>query len=414
MKIKKTLAAISAVTFLLCGCTKENTTDSSSELPSDMPYNRTVMETENGYYYNVSNPILSMRYREKSTGADIFLCAKPECMHNGSDTCTATYNFLSISNQILYNGSIYFVADISDKETTGYALYKMSLDGTSLDKVGDVAKVKSALNSDKFFVGSLESFFIHRGYAYIPYTLGQNTYADFIEQGIVKMDITTGETETIFKNNDFFSRRSMTLEGGCGDYIYYYDWEESDGGYYRQNIYSGETEFLYHSDAFSSVSAFTEDEYYVISFDENDELLVTVYSYTDFAPNGVVIETGEKTLASGGIRAYEDKLIVCSNSVASVYDKNGQKLGSIVAGEEADDYSGTAMYVYSANISFDISIGKLYMKKYDEGLDSSVMYSCPIEDIASGNGKWEVAYTIAGYETYWDEDPIFTKLNRGN
>ena len=98
--------------IMLGGCDGKEMKDDVSKMPEDKPYNRVVMETENGYYYNVCDMNLSLRYTEKTTGKDIFLCARPECMHDGNEKCTATYNFLEISNSILYDNSIYFVANI--------------------------------------------------------------------------------------------------------------------------------------------------------------------------------------------------------------------------------------------------------------------------------------------------------------
>ncbi len=90
-RIKLSAALISAV--LLSGCGSE-----ASSLPDDTPFNCgkfAVMETEKGYYTNTDTAnghILG--YRERDTDKYVYLCAKPECTHDGSENCTATYKNL--------------------------------------------------------------------------------------------------------------------------------------------------------------------------------------------------------------------------------------------------------------------------------------------------------------------------------
>lgn len=114
---------------LLCGCGKKD-----SELPSDTPYNHgeyAIMETEKGYYTNTNGYNGHMlRYYERDTENQIFLCAKPECLHDGNESCAATYKNLKCINTLLYDGAIYTLA-VEDGDVISYSLYKAALDGTS-------------------------------------------------------------------------------------------------------------------------------------------------------------------------------------------------------------------------------------------------------------------------------------------
>ena len=114
--MKKLLAVLTVITMAFTGCSIKKSNKTADEMPPDKPWNRLVLETENGYYYPAEQGMMSLRYSEKSNGTDIFLCAKPECQHIRETTCTATYPFLCISNYVLYDGFIYFAADESSKE----------------------------------------------------------------------------------------------------------------------------------------------------------------------------------------------------------------------------------------------------------------------------------------------------------
>lgn len=414
MKKQKALAYIFAVAVMLGGCSAEKQLEDTMPLPEDKPYNRIIMETDSGYYYNVDDQVLSLRYTEKSTGADIFLCSKPECMHNGNDTCTATYNYLITSNYVLYDNFIYFVADIRDGETLGYALYKASLDGTSLDKVGDVKKIKAPLSVNGY--NSLDKFIIHKGYAYIPYKLGNHSYGEFIESGFVRMNISTGEAETIFSETDFFSAVSTDVYAGCGDYIYYRTWCSSASdktGDFRYNIADGShTRFYDVEDGNIAVTCVSDRAFYVMSTDEDKVLRLTGYDANTLKANDFEI-----TLADDPIYdfiAYKNYVIVCQTGRVTIYDDKGAEVGSLSFDDsEQEDSQGTATFIYNAGRFFDISDEKLYMGRWDTDNNKTIMYSCPINDIIAGEGQWKEAYSINSWENYCEENPIITKLNRG-
>ncbi|MBQ8435232.1 MAG: hypothetical protein IJX24_04405 [Oscillospiraceae bacterium] len=413
MKFRK-LAIIFATVMALSGCSgKEGKTD-TSKLPSDTPYCRNIMETESGYYYNVAQT-LSLRYTEKATGKDIFLCAKPECMHDGNDACTATYNNLIVSEPVLYDGYIYFVGEIRTKEITGYSLYKAAPDGSSLDKITDIAEQKKPPQYDNM-VGSLDRFIIHKGYAYVTYCMGQKTYDGYIGSGFAKVNIQTGEVEDIFKFDDFFSSASIGVYAGCGDYIYYSAYSRSSAvmqsGTYRYNIKTGESEKILDStNGDVWVECFDEDVLWYMSFNDEKEFVITGHDSKTLEPNGIEINTGESAIC--GILYYEDKFFLQGKENITVLSNEGEKLGTIKSmGVDGDEMPDGSVY-YNGSI-LDISYGKLYTSVAPGGEqympDKTEIYCCNIEDILNGKGKWEKAYTKNSWSEYWEEDPVWQVL----
>ncbi|MBE6843654.1 MAG: hypothetical protein E7510_12615 [Ruminococcus sp.] len=413
MKTKKLFLSF-AMLIMLGGCDGKEMKDDVSKMPEDKPYNRVVMETENGYYYNVCDMNLSLRYTEKTTGKDIFLCARPECMHDGNEKCTATYNFLEISNSILYDNSIYFVANIRDDETMGYALFKASTDGASLDKVGDVITIRKPQSADDGinFSSAIDNFIIHKGYAYIPYSLGQHSYAGFLGAGMVRMNIRTGETESIYDyNDDYFSSQFVSVMSACGEYVYYRLWgNSSTGGVHRYNVNDHEIEFVEAEVDKSryALDLISEDTLYYTYINEEDKVCISGRDSKSFESNGIEINTGESIIS--GMCLYEDTIFVCGMKEILAFDKNGEKIGSVdtVDAKEINAPSGTAHY-YDYGATFDISDGKLYVSKHDR-TDTQEIYCCKVEDILKSESVWEKAYTIESWENYWDEYPMSTVL----
>ena len=92
MKKEFVLTALSALLFL-SGCQKQ----SPADMPPDTPYNHgrhAVMETENGFYSNAGKDIIDdtmcLRFYERDTDKQVYLCARPECQHNGGENCVAS------------------------------------------------------------------------------------------------------------------------------------------------------------------------------------------------------------------------------------------------------------------------------------------------------------------------------------
>ncbi|MCQ2460382.1 MAG: DUF5050 domain-containing protein [Ruminococcus sp.] len=419
-----TLDVARAVTLSSCGAKKE--TEKSVEMPSDNPGGRQIMETESGYYYNNEDFLLSLRYSEKSTDADIFLCPKPECRHDGNESCTATYNFSPITNTILYDNYIYFVADEKTKENLGYALYKVSLDGTTLDKVCDVAKIMNPNEDNYSGYGSMPQFIIHKGYAYIPYMFGALWYGQYIQSGFVKVNIQTGEKEILFEETEYKEGKEATVIGGHGDYIYYSVRAQKPmyGGDFRMNVITGETERLkgqtqkgdnvYGLEKWPGIVAFGESAFYVTKYyKETDSVSFAAIDYQTLKPNGVEIMPSEKNMGTRFV-PYDDKLYVLGQKELKIYSEKGELIKAIPCEENQDDgylniSSGDGGIWSSDTRTFAVNNDKIYIgiPKGEQFIlsENMLMTYCTIEDALNGNPEWKTAYETKSWDNYWKDYP---------
>lgn len=404
---KKAFAFVLAA-LLLCSCgTKKEQQSKKKDMPEDRPYNRFIMETDKGYYTNHLAGYgggFAMRYYERDTDNQIFLCAKPECLHDGSDTCTATYNNLWCFHSTIYDGAIYSLM-MDEGDTVILSIYKSALDGTSITKVGDAFKMENSSGEDVTYNG--RGFIIHKGYAYISYKINFGTgQFGFVGSGLVKMDLSTGKTEELWSGENYFSGVPQDMYGD-GDYVYYTNLAGNDNeGFFRYDINSGEIDKLWDNKfpmAGENKLIFLDydrenGKYNIISCGKSDEDIekANADGFDMVLPDCDYIQT---------IIPYEDKLIIEDEGKVKVFSEKGELLGEIPF---LDDPGDRDQYSYP-RFEIDISDGKVYF--FDSSLErehdlyvvefedggftkdyASITYYCPIDDIIAGTGKWETAY----------------------
>ncbi len=411
--MKKLLFAAVIAAFLLCGCV-----ENSSELPEDTPYNHgrgAIMETEKGYYTNTATPEGGhmLRFYERDTENQIFLCAKPECTHDGNEGCAATYKNLECINTLLYDGAIYTLA-VENGDIISFSLYRAALDGTSFTKVGDAFSVSNSAGESYEYMGTY--FMIHKGYAYIPYhlTLGEGTFG-FAGSGLVKMDIKTGKTEQLCSGEDYFSPYPISTLFGVGDNVYYllsgYKSNDPDNGMYRYNIKTGETVKLsdstYNNDLnFSYGFMMVPGNNYFYACGQREDKTWAIMS----------LDINSNDLSSGwtelcGDLEYCPELIAYKDRIIAISDKdkiiaNSDLESSIlILGETGGEkgkifYDANEISGFSGDLTneFYISDDKLYMSVSafigsDENYDRKI-YSIPIADIEAGKSDWKFEYGI--------------------
>ncbi|MCM1577871.1 MAG: DUF5050 domain-containing protein [Ruminococcus sp.] len=402
---KRITAAVLTVICTLSACGQS----SSAEPPEDTPWNNgrhAIMETDKGWYTNESSvDILSLRYTDKESGVQVYLCSRPECMHEGGDSCTATYNDIEPVSTLMYDGSIYFAAYEQDDETAGIALYKAALDGSSLNKVTDVYKVKMP-EDDRCDVSG-EPFIIHKGYAYIPFELSKRSipgFGGYIDSGMIRVNIYTGEREEIVSDDEgYFSKRVSELMG-CGDYVYFrHSGNKPQGsGTYRYNITTGEiTPTLVSDEDYIFISGVTPDKVYVNRGNEETFCLtIDCYDSETFEYLGIAAETEQRNMAAATL-FYNDMIFVCGENDIDVY-KDGERIGGVngIDGDfdYTDRYSGKTYYAFYFNGFFKISDNCLYRIRYgNEFFHERVLYyidRCPLEDIISGTGEFETVIEV--------------------
>lgn len=404
--MRKRIFALALAALMLCGCGAKQ---KKEEMPEDTPYNRglfntgTIMETEKGYYtshlgYNFDS--LDMRFYERDTNKQIYLCSKPECIHNGSENCTATYKNLQCISSLIYDGAIYDLT-LERGDTATLSIYKAALDGTSLTKICDVFTISTPSENEELNY-DCGGFMIHKGYAYVSYhfTLGENTYKGFIESAFAKIDITSGKKEILWKGDDAFTSIPYEL-CGSGDYVYYsiYGNDNKSKGFYSYNIKTGEIDKLMNE---TNVIV-GERRFFIRGADDNGNS--TVLSCGKEKTDIEKAETEGYELVAGGfdyieqLFSYKDMVIAVQGGKITVCSEEGGVLGEI-SYSEADWYD-EEVWLYR----FTISEGKVYVlfdpTVYGEGLSlidtdayTEVVYSYPLENIISGGGEWKFEYGV--------------------
>lgn len=168
--IKKSILAVMAIGILtLSGCGKEkyvlNPVDGENFNQSSN-WSDPIMKNEYGYYYK-SRLDYAFHYYDEASGQSVYLCNRPECLHQGDEFCTATNeNYIVLACQ-MYDGKIYMgVQDISKEDSTDILLLRLDADGSNLT---EVANLKSEISRG----GGVRSgsIFIHRGVCFLSYGL---------------------------------------------------------------------------------------------------------------------------------------------------------------------------------------------------------------------------------------------------
>lgn len=394
---------------LLAGC--GGTSAPSESLPEDVPYNHgadAIMETENGWYTNYSRlNLLNLHYIDKESGADVYLCSRPECLHDGSDSCTATYNNIEILNTVLYNGALYFVANEQDKETAGIALYRAAIDGSALDKVTDIYKVKTEETVENAYMVEnyyREYFIIHKGYSYIPYEL-HNTkipgYGGYIDSGLMKINISTGEKEELVTDDEGYFSPDVHRLKACGDYVYFdMGGNKAEQNYTaRYNINDGSISIIdirNEGGYYSYVTGITPESIYVSVPNDNHCLRIEEYDTETLEYKGIAADTEQRNLNACTL-FYDDMIFVCGDDRIDVYN-DGKRAGGIVYGVDDNDYPESANLYAAQNGLFKISEGYLYLIDNDfseQHINDTIrkVSRCAIEDIVNGTGTFEPVYT---------------------
>ena len=416
------------------------------ELPEDTQWNHgvnAIMETEAGYFVNVAGNTgrepgyQSLRYYDKASGESILLCNKPECAHNGSDSCEATYKNVRPISNALYGNYIYELAAESSGTNVSVNLYKAALDGSSMDKVGCVVSVENEKAQEISLTPSGSAsifnsvnqmpdygFIIHKGVAYVPYWLQIGKGLMGLKAGLVKMNLSTGETEEIYKVASLASGLPCNL-AGVGDYVYFLLSSTNSGGKTRRYVISTkevESVKMTGKDEKGNVreyeqpfNLFSEDKIYNVSkaYEEKDKLSVAAYDaktkeWLKEESFQVKITEGSNVKA---IFFYEGNLFIGDQEKAWFYDGKGNLLAQVEAPKELIGKELSGIQSDSCYEDYKISGGKLYylfsdvdedmvFQTIDEDTYSFMLrrhvFACSLEDVFQGKANWSEVYVSQG------------------
>ncbi len=396
--MKKLLIFLSSFVLILSSCSENKQIDYPD---GDMSCNtHNIMETEKGFYLN-SFSTLYLRYYDKNNGSEIMLCNKPECPHDGRETCTATYKDLFCGPSVMYNNEIYFAASELTDENIIVSLYKVSLDGSSLDHVKTLYTVKR-LENDIYF-GFYNEIVIHRGYAYINFDINtDSSYSGFLGGGFFKVNLKNGELKKIISYDDFWSEQLYGKYYACGDYIFF-SYGAVGEKIYRLNIYDDTMEeILSDKSKKYSIFACDKDTLYVLE-DTGEDHVGFDYKIVEFDAK-TMQQKCEYTIPAGVAVAYDGKLIIMSfynQNTDSFHEmcvyENGKKTVSCT--EFPDDVQ------YGSGVS--ICSGKLYIESLTP---YGSCWSCSFEELLSGKVQWKKEYDESDSYEKWSEY-YFDKLS---
>lgn len=217
-KIVKGMCVMLTAVSLLAGCGKSKVVMEDYVRTNPVTWNvNGIMKSDTGYYYAAGvGQLMSLHYYDIESGQNIFLCNKPECLHEGDDFCTATSDKYSVISTCLYGEEIYMnVVETTDTEYI-CKLLRVSKDGTKLSEVITYQTVNKT--SVSLMTGA--PMMIHRGKVVLPYRFGGNngshqiygTYIyDLSSKKLEKLEEV--EVDTYWEGRDRFT--------GYGDYIYF-------------------------------------------------------------------------------------------------------------------------------------------------------------------------------------------------
>ncbi len=99
---------------------------------------------------------------DTDSGKDIVYCDKPNCMHEGysynnkKPSCPAAFFGLSKSGNVLYNGHLYFLGNMTDEDLITQYLYEMDPNGENRKKVATlrgIQDIRYVLYRDNYVIG---------------------------------------------------------------------------------------------------------------------------------------------------------------------------------------------------------------------------------------------------------------------
>lgn len=343
-----------------------------------------IMPSGSGYYYSDrTDHKMSLKYYDTATGKSIYLCSRPECLHDGSPFCSATSDKYSLLGMSLYEDVLYLEVLEWDYEKTEryFRLLRASKDGTELSEVCTFRKYTAETNSGGAIYG-IANPVIHRGKAYLPYCInsGENNIC-----GIAQADIFTGASKIIFEREQsatlpvlmaYENTVCFPVYNEYGSYsLFEYEISadsltERAAAVYPQSVAAAENGWIYID---------TTDLYFLDS--STNESTMPENEMSEFVRAG----TGSEIKFDGSYyyifrndpfdSVFDDvKTFTCA-----VFSKNMQKLA------EFQFEAGTDWRLWSA-ISLDILDGVVYIQRYGD------VICCPLSDILAGNIHWETAY----------------------
>lgn len=181
-------------------------------------------KTDQGYCFSDG---VFLKLFDPDTGVYDYMCGKPECSHE-DHTCSAYVpNFLEVEyyRGYLYMACEYIFVEPEEENVMKYDIMKVSPDGSTKDKILEVARVVEEREYDKERPAAYITYIQHRGYLYYAYNIGSgDDEGSFYNNGsncLYRVPLEEkGETECILPL-DFKTNMAMLHMTAEGSYMYF-------------------------------------------------------------------------------------------------------------------------------------------------------------------------------------------------
>ena len=401
---------VACIAFSLTGCNKNIPMQDCLNTNMGTTNYHQIMKTENGYYYNATSlGDMSLRYHDNATGKDIYLCAKPECTHDGDKFCTATSKGFHVQYTGMYGSNIYIAATESDGKQVSLKLLKASLDGTELTEFCTVIQTSGSERGIALPYADTLAMILHRGYAFIPYYLVTHETKFEGKAGLAIVNLFDGSVQYMpeYERSEVDGYMNVIP---YGDYIYYLMNSKSE--MHRYNFKTGEDEILpvkenmkeTYGNYLTNLQKYTiiDDKVWYIYGTEPSSMFI----YDPNANTTVLVE------------AFENKFL---NEIEKKYDENGVLYSILFEHYDAPKPKYDGKYLYIAERGFfaseysdhDIKIhiftlegdrlggfvfernGSCQVNILDETFyiqtEENTLF-CSVSDVISGNIEWKELY----------------------
>ncbi len=425
--MKKAISTIlilcAALSLTACGESKTEYSDYISGNPSDI-WGNAIMETEDGFYRNLDPFMLALCYYDKATGKAVYLCAKPECTHDGNEYCTATKEGVFYDANICMSGGyVYYSASeyVQEDEKEYYKLIRAKADGTEFTELCTYQTTMGIAVPHGIFAENYGRVMaVHRGLAIVPfYDYDLPTLMTDCTPNTMIIDIESGSYHKLPSPDVDLTKTQY----GQGDYFLYEDWlyytismENSNNfkSLYRYNLVSGVTEKVDISVKFTSYAVIDGCVYY--STPTKGEVPSKLFKYdhesgtvTDLSEQLVVDETpftNAVLMWNGEYLIIQDRLywtgsegIAAANKYKVLFmDKDGNAVADYDMWDapvprHIDEFKDKEYIEYGLKSQN----GKLYICTHFNHDDPRVDYTdrfnelvlcCEIDDIISGQAEW--------------------------
>lgn len=172
----KMVAIFLSMIFLLTACSsadKSTAENIQGSDPADGEYqsdfqNGLVAGSPEGYYFFHLSDIDYMYFFDRNTKQVVPLCGKADCSHDSSD-CDAYFPAeIFRTRDIKYSGGYLYMLGLSEANADEWALYRISRDGSSREKV---MKLCTAASWDSQYLASdIPCFMLQDGYIYYSHS----------------------------------------------------------------------------------------------------------------------------------------------------------------------------------------------------------------------------------------------------